>query len=80
MNKKIRMQMQLLYILCLLLLECLDVLKPTSARMLKFKNDLIGFCEELNNEVADLNIIQKSTYIQELSNKLNTVMRKNFKE
>jgi hypothetical protein len=70
----------LLYILCLLLLECLDVLKPTSAKMAKFKDDLIGLCEELNNDVADLDIIQKSTYIQEISNQVNTVIRKNFKE
>ena len=72
--------MQLLYILCLLLLECLDVLKPTSAKMIKFKDDLIGLCEELNNDVADLDIIQRSTYIQEISNQVNTVIRKNFKE
>jgi hypothetical protein len=58
----------------------LDVLKPTSAKMVKFKDDLIGLCEELNNDVADLDIIQKSTYIQEISNQVNTVIRKNFKE
>lgn len=80
MNKKIRIQMQLLYVLCSLLLECLDILKPTSDKMMKFKDDLIGFIEELNNEVSDLNIVQKGTYIQEISNQVNTVMRKNFKE
>jgi hypothetical protein len=80
MNKKIKVQMQLLYVLCSLLLECLDILKPTSEKMAKFKDDLIGLCEELNNDVVDLHIVQKGTYLQEISNQVNTVIRKNFKE
>lgn len=80
MSKKIKIQMQLLYVLCALLLECLDVLKPTTSKMSKFKEDLIGLCEELNNEVADLHLVQRTTYIQEISNQVNTVIRRNFKD
>jgi len=80
MNKSKRMKAQLMYCLCSLLLECLDELNPTTDRMRKFQSDLIGFCEELNNEVADTNMIQRSTYFQELSNKINTLIRKNYEE
>ena len=80
MNKKKKVKAQLMYCLCSLLLECLDELKPTSSRMLKFRSDLIGFCEELNNEIADTDIIQRGTYFQELSNKINTLIRKSYEE
>lgn len=69
-----------MYCLCTLLLECLDELKPTSSKMLKFRDDLIGFCEELNNKVADTNVIQRGTYFQELSKKIDTLIRKNYEE
>jgi hypothetical protein len=46
--------------------------------MLKFRDDLIGFCEELNNDVADTNEIQRGTYFQEISNKINTIIRRNY--
>ena len=78
MSKSKMIQMQLMYCLCNLLLECLDVIKPTTHRMLKFRDDLIGFCEELNNEVADTNEIQRGTYFQEISNKINTIIRRNY--
>jgi len=48
--------------------------------MLKFRDDLIGFCEELNNEVADTNVIQRGTYFQELSKKIDTIIRKSYEE
>lgn len=80
MNKKKKVRAKLMYCLCSLLLECLDELKPTTPRMLKFRDDLVGFCEELNNEVAETNIIQRGTHFQELSNKINTLMRKSYEE
>ena len=61
-----------------LLLENLDELKVTTPRMLKLKNDLTEFCEILNNECANTYTIQKTTYFQELTNKINTLMRKSF--
>jgi len=80
MNKRKKVKAQLMYCLCSLLLECLDELKSTTQRMLKFRDDLIGFCEELNNEVADTNVIQRGTYFQELSKKIDTLIRKNYEE
>ena len=80
MNKRKKVKAQLMYCLFTLLLECLDELKPTSSKMLKFRHDLIGFCEELNNEVADTNVIQRGTYFQELSKKIDTLIRKNYEE
>lgn len=80
MNKKKKVQAQLMYCLCSLLLECLDELRATTPRMVKFKSDLINFCEELNNEIADTDIIQRGTYFQELSSKINTLIRKNYED
>ena len=69
-----------LYCLSQLLLECLDELKPTTANMVKYKTDLTALCEELNNITANSETVLKSTYFNEISNKVDTVIRKNFKE
>lgn len=61
-----------------LMLENLDELNPTTPRMVKLKADLIEFCEELNNSVANTATIQKSTYFNEISNKVDTILRKEF--
>jgi len=76
--KRKHTQMHKLFYLSSLLLENLDELKPTTPRMITFKNDLTGFCEELNNSVADTATIQKSTYFSEISNKIDTILRKEF--
>ena len=80
MSKIKNIQMHLLYCLCSLLLENLDILKPTTPRMTKFRDDLIGFCEELNNELANTATVQKSTYFHNISNKINTVIRREFNQ
>jgi hypothetical protein len=81
MTPKIKkVKMHLFYCLCQLMLECLDELQVTTPRMLLLKEQLIEFCELLNEEVKDTYTIQKSTYFQELTNKINTVLRKNFNE
>jgi len=72
--------MHKLYCICQLQLEVLDELNPTTEKMVKYKNDMIGLCEELNNNVANTYTIQKSTYFNELSNKIDTILRKNFNE
>jgi len=69
-----------LYCLSQLLLESLDTLKPTSANMVKFKTDLTALCEEMNNVTADTYTVQKSTYFHEITKKIDTVVRKQFKE
>lgn len=78
--KKKKMEMHKLYCLCDLLLESLDRLQPTTDRMCKYKSDLIGFCEELNNALADTATIQRSTYFQEITNKIDTILRREFNE
>lgn len=78
MSKFKNMKMHLFYALMQLLLECLDELKVTHPRMIQLKANLTEFCELLNNEVSDTYTIQKSTYFQSLSNKINTIIRKEF--
>lgn len=79
-NKLKKMQMHKLFTLCNLLLENLDELQVTSVKVLKFKDDLTSFCELLNDEVKDTETIQKGTYFQDLANRIDTVIRKNFNE
>ena len=79
MNPKTKsIKMHLFYALMQLLLECLDELQVTTPRMAKLKADLTEFCEILNNECANTYTIQKTTYFSELTNKINTLMRKSF--
>lgn len=61
-----------------LLLECLDELKVTNPRMIELKKNLIEFCELLNDECANTYTVQKTTYFQDITNKINTIMRKSF--
>lgn len=72
--------MQMLVVLSWLLVETLDDLKVTTPEMLKYKKDLTGFAEHLNNELADTDTIQKSTYFNDLTKKVDTVIRKNVKD
>jgi hypothetical protein len=70
--------MHKMVVLVHLQLELLDELKPTTGRMQKYRTDLIGFSEELNNAICDTDTVQRSTYFQNLANKVDTVIRKNF--
>jgi hypothetical protein len=63
-----------------LFLENVDELQPTTPRMKQLQKDLIEFCELLNNEINDTATMQKSTYFHEISNKIDTILRKNFDE
>lgn len=78
MSKQKNVNMHLFYCLMQLLLWNLDELKVTTPKMVKFKNDLTEFCELLNDEVANTYTIQKTTYFQQLTMKINTLIRKNF--
>ena len=77
-NKKKNQEIHKLYCISQLLLESLDELKPTSAKMVKFKDDLIVLCENLNDDVAGTYTIQKSTYFHELTQKIDTLVRHHF--
>lgn len=70
--------MHKLVVLVQLQLELLDELKPTTERMKKYQTDLVGFAEELNNAICDTETVQRSTYFQDLANKVDTVIRRNF--
>ena len=76
--KRKNVQIHKLFCLSNLMLENLDELKSTTPRMAKLKTDLIEFCEELNNSVANTATVQKSTYFSEISNKVDTILRKEF--
>ena len=80
MSKKKNIEMTKLYCLSQLLLESLDILKPITPKMIKYKDDLTALCEELNNVTANTYTVQKSTYFSEMTSKVDTVIRKNFEE
>jgi hypothetical protein len=76
--KKKQINMHKFFCLMNLLLENLDELKVTNPRMIQLKADLTEMCELLNEECKDTYTIQKSTYFQDITNKINTTMRKMF--
>ncbi len=76
--KRKKIAMHKLYCISNLMAENLDDLKPTTPKMVKFKDDILGLIEELNNEVANTYTIQKSTYFSSISNKIDTILRKEF--
>ena len=63
-----------------LLLECLDELKVTNPRMIELKNNMSEFCELLNEQTKDTYTVQKTTYFQQITQKINTILRKEFNE
>lgn len=66
------------YCLMSLLQENLDDLEVTNYKMMQLKKDLLDMCELLNNECKDTYTIQKTTYFQEITNKIDTILRKEF--
>jgi len=70
--------MHMFYCLMQLLLECLDELKVTNPRMIELKANMTEFCELLNNECADTYTVQKTTYFQQITQKINTILRNEF--
>lgn len=76
--KKKNMKMHMFYCLMQLLLECLDELKVTNPRMIELKANMTEFCELLNNECADTYTVQKTTYFQQITQKINTILRNEF--
>jgi len=79
-NKKNRVNLHKLVCLSNLLVENLDDLKVTTERMLTLKNTLTQFVEELNDSLAETETMQKTTYFGDISNKIDTILRKNFDE
>lgn len=80
MNKRKKILCHKLVCLSHLLLENLDELNPTTEKMKKAKLDLIALFEELNNELATSDTIQKTTYFNDMSKKIDTILRINFNQ
>jgi hypothetical protein len=59
-----------------ILIECLDELNATTPEMQEYKNSLLKIGDLLIKEINDTPAIQRSTYFQMLSNKVDTVIRK----
>ena len=78
MNKRKQILCHKLVCLSHLMLENLDELNPTTEKMKKSKLDLISLFEELNNELASSDTIQKTTYFNDMSKKIDTIVRKDF--
>lgn len=79
MNPKAKNQeAQKLLCLSFLLIETLDNLKVTEPKMVKYKEDLIGFIEEMSLSVGDTHAMKHSTYFWNISKQIDTVIRKNF--
>ena len=77
-NKK--KEMQKIFAYSFLYLECLDNLKPTSPKVVKFKEDIIGFLEAMGEELKSTETVQKGVYFQELSHKIDTLVRRSFED
>jgi len=78
MNKKQKINMHKFYAIMSLLQDNLDDLKVTTPKMQFLKDNLSEFCEILNNECANTYTIQKTTYFVEMTNKIDTIVRKYF--
>jgi hypothetical protein len=48
--------------------------------MVKFKEDLIGLCEALNDDVANTYTVQKSTYFHNMTKKIDSIVRHEFND
>jgi hypothetical protein len=78
MSKKKSVNMHKFYALMVILQWNLDDLKVTTPRMQKLKDTLDEFCTLLNDECAGTNTLQNTTYFQEITHKIDTLMRKSF--
>jgi hypothetical protein len=78
MSKRKDQLMHKLVCLSHLMLENLDELQVTTPKMKKARLDLIALFEEMNNELATTDTILKSTYFNDISKKIDTIIRKNF--
>jgi hypothetical protein len=78
MSKRKDQLMHKLVCLSHLMLENLDELQATTPKMKKAQMDLIALFEEMNNELATTDTILKTTYFNDISKKIDTIIRKNF--
>jgi hypothetical protein len=85
-NKKLtpKRQAQLshkIIVLCDLMIDTLDELEVTSKMGVEMKvlaERMLDNCVKLTNDAFAIQSIRSSTYIQELSNKVDTVIRRSY--
>lgn len=71
-----------LAVLSNLMIETLDEIEANSDVSLDFRTkskELMPFCENMIEDVFTLGQIKSTTYMTDLSNKVDTVIRKNYK-
>lgn len=78
--KKKHQKMHLMVCLAQILLDTIEELNPTTEVMQKAKNDIKNFCELLESSILDTDTVQKTTYFNDISRKIETVIRKNFND
>ena len=78
MSKRKDQLMHKLVCLSHLMLENLDELQATTPKMKKARMDLIALFEEMNDELSTTDTILKTTYFNDISKKIDTIIRKNF--
>lgn len=61
-----------------LLIETLDELNPTTAEIKEYKENLLKLSELMVKEIEDTEAVIKTTYFQDLANKVDTVIRRNL--
>lgn len=80
--KKINMLSHRLTVLSNLMIETLDEIGASSDMSVDFRTkskELMPFCEKMIEDVFTLGQIKSTTYMTDLSNKVDTVIRKNYK-
>lgn len=77
-RKKDLLRMQRINCLMQLLIEDLDECKTLTPEASKFKQDIIGFIEYMSTEMKDTNVVQRSTYFQDVTKKIDTVIRQSY--
>ena len=68
-------------VLAALMQESLDEIEATGAIAVEFKEKcgaLLPFCETMLSEIYQVDALYNGTYMQELSSKVDTVIRKNY--
>lgn len=72
-----------LSVLCSIMIDTIDDIGIENDNISSIKSNLVEiekFSEEVLESSFNVKNIKNSTYLQEITNKVNTVMRKNYKE
>jgi hypothetical protein len=61
-----------------LYLELLDELDHTNPEITELANVIVEFLEKITNSIAETDTVLKTTYFNDISHKIDTILRKNF--